>query len=171
MSSFHERIIGAAKLDIHIFEEVENDFSALSQAMIVVVLSSLAGSIGLLGRGGESFSIIAGTVANLVVWFLWAWITYLIGTRILPMPQTHADLGQLLRTTGFAAAPGILKIFGVLPIVGTPLLILVGFWMLAAFVLAVRQALDYTNTFRAVGVCLIGWIPYMAIVSILNRII
>ena len=92
MSSFHERIIGAAKLDIHIFEEVENDFSALGQAMIVVVLSSLAGSIGLLGRGGESFSIIAGTVANLVVWFLWAWITYLIGTRILPMPQTHADL-------------------------------------------------------------------------------
>ena len=87
------------------------------------------------------------------------------------MPQTHADLGQLLRATGFAAAPGILKIFGVLPIVGTPLLILVGFWMLAAFVLAVRQALDYTNTFRAVGVCLIGWIPYMAIVSILNRII
>ena len=58
MSSFHERMIGAAKLDIHIFEEVENDFSALGQAMIVVVLSSLAGSIGLLGLGGEIVSLV-----------------------------------------------------------------------------------------------------------------
>lgn len=171
MSSFHERIIGAAKLDIHVFEEVENDFSALGQAMIVVVLSSLAGAIGLLGRGGDSPSIIAGTAATLVGWFFWAWITYFIGTRLLPMPQTHADFGQLLRTTGFAAAPGILKVFGLLPILGTPILIFVGFWMLAAFVVAVRQALDYTNTLRAVGVCLVGWLAYMVIGFILNRII
>jgi hypothetical protein len=33
--------------------------------------------------------------------------------------------------------------------------------MLIAMVIAVRQALDYTSTLRAVGVCIIGWIIQM----------
>jgi hypothetical protein len=36
--------------------------------------------------------------------------------------------------------------------------IIVGIWMLVAMVIAVRQALDYKSTWRAVGVCVIGWI-------------
>ena len=35
--------------------------------------------------------------------------------------------------------------------------------MLVAMVIAVRQALDYTSTLRAVGVCLIGWLVQVVI--------
>jgi hypothetical protein len=40
---------------------------------------------------------------------------------------------------------------------------IIGIWMLVAMVIAVRQALDYKSTLRAVGVCLIGWIVQIAI--------
>jgi hypothetical protein len=35
--------------------------------------------------------------------------------------------------------------------------------MLLTMVVAVRQALDYTSTLRAVAVCFVGWIIYIAI--------
>jgi len=40
-------------------------------------------------------------------------------------------------------------------------------WMLTAMVIAVRQALDYQSTLRAVGVCIIGWVIQAIILMIL----
>ena len=167
MASFTERMIGAAKLNVHTYEEVEVDTTAFGQAMGVVVLSSLAAGIGMVGREGAP-GLLAGAIAALVGWFIWAGLTYFIGTRILPMPQTHADWGQLLRTTGFASSPGILRILGVVPVLGGLVFLVVGIWMLVAFVIAVRQALDYTSTGRAIGVCLIGWVVNVVIFLILS---
>jgi hypothetical protein len=164
MASFGDRLIGAAKLDARTYEEVEHDPSALGQAIGVVTLSSLAAGIAATTWGGGA-SVIAGILGALIGWIAWAWITYFIGTRILPVPQTRANWGQLLRTTGFASAPGILRVFAVIPLLGWLVYFVVAIWMLAAFVVAVRQALDYTSTLRAVGVCLIGWIFY-GIVSV-----
>jgi hypothetical protein len=106
-------------------------------------------------------------VASLILWFVWAGLTYLIGAHVLPTAQTQADWGQLLRTTGFAASPGILRIFGAIPLFGRIVYIITFFWMLVCFVVAVRQALDYSSTLRAVGVCLIGWLIYGAMVMLL----
>ena len=167
MASFAERVIGAAKLDVHTYEEVEADRTAFGQAMVVVVLSSLAAGIGMIGRAG-ALGLIIGVLAALIGWFMWAWLTYIIGTRLLPMPQTHADWGQLLRTTGFSAAPGILRILGVVPVLGGLVFLVAGIWMLVAMVIAVRQALDYTSTGRAIGVCLIGWVVNVVIFVILS---
>ncbi len=166
MASFAERVIGAARLDVRIYEEVEADTTAFGQAMGVVVLSSLAAGIGMIGRAGAP-GLLAFTISALLGWFIWAGLTYFIGTRILPMPQTHADWGQLLRTIGFASSPGILRILGVVPVVGGLVFLVTGIWMLVAMVIAVRQALDYTSTGRAIGVCLIGFVPYVVINSIL----
>ena len=94
----------------------------------------------------------------LVGWYVWAFLTYIIGTRLLPEPQTEADHGELLRTLGFASAPGVLRVFGLVPGLQVPVLAITGIWMLVAGVIAVRQALDYTSTARAIGVCLIGWL-------------
>src|SRR5206468_13093528 len=105
-------------------------------------------------------------IAALAGWFIWAFLTYFIGTRILPEPQTSADLGQLLRTTGFSSSPGVLRILGVLPLIGGLMSLLVPVWMLAAMVVAVRQALDYRSTGRAFGVCFVGWAVYI-IVSVM----
>ena len=157
MNIFSDRMIRAAKLDVNLYEEVEADKDTMRQAMGVVVLSSLAagvGSISTLGLGG----ILLGTLAALGGWYIWAWLTYFIGTRFLAEPQTEADLGQLLRTTGFSSSPGLIRVLGIIPGLGTVVFAVASIWMLVAMVIAVRQALDYTSTFRAVGVCVIGWI-------------
>ena len=157
MASFTERMIGAAKLDVHVYEEVETDTGATSQAMGVVLLASLAGGIGSVGLGtGGLGSVFFGTAWALIVWVSWAFVTYIIGTRLLPEPQTRADVGELMRTLGFAQSPGLLRIFGSLPGVGPLVLLLIQIWLFVAMVVAIRQALDYHSTFRAVGVCLVG---------------
>jgi len=166
MNIFTDRMIRAAKLDVNLYEEVEADKDAMRQAMGVVVLASLAagvGSIGTLGLGG----ILLGTLAALGGWYIWAWLTYFIGTRFLAEPQTEADLGQLLRTTGFSSSPGLIRVLGIIPGLGTVVFAVVSIWMLVAMVIAVRQALDYTSTFRAVGVCVIGWIIQTVILVLL----
>ena len=158
MATFSERVIGAAKLNVDTYEDVEADTGATGQAAVVVVLSSLAAGIGSVGLGATGAGgIIAGTLAALLSWVIWAFLTYLIGTRLVPEPQTHADLGQLMRTLGFAQSPGMMRLFGGIPGIGPLVLAVVSVWMLVAMVIAVRQALDYTSTWRAVGVCLIGW--------------
>ena len=157
MNIFMDRIIRAAKFDVNLYEEVEADKDTMRQAMGVVVLSSLAagvGSIGNLGLGG----ILIGTLAALGGWYIWAWLTYFIGTKFLAEPQTEADLGQLLRTTGFSSSPGLIRVLGIIPGLGPVVFTVASIWMLVTMVIAVRQALDYTSTFRAVGVCVIGWI-------------
>ena len=161
MATFAERVIGAAKLDPQIYEEVEADHRALGQAMVVVVLSALAAGIGAGGRTGM-LGFIGMTFAALVGWFVWAAITFVIGARILPAPQTKSDMGELMRTIGFSASPGIARVLGVLPFLGPPIMLAADIWVLVAMVVAVRQALDYKSTGRAVGVCLIGFFVYKA---------
>ena len=157
MNYFFNRMIRAAKLDINLYEEVEADKTALGQSMLVVILSSIAAGIGMISQGGM-LGVLTGTVTALIAWLIWSYLTYIIGTKILPTPDTKADYGELLRTIGFASSPGIIRILGIIPGLATIVFIVAGIWMLVAMIIAVRQALDYKSTFRAVGVCVIGWI-------------
>jgi len=157
MANFKDRIIRAAKLDIRLYEEVEADKGAMGQAMGLVVLSAMAAGIGSIGKAGAT-GIVIGTITALISWYIWAYITYFIGTRIFPEPQTKADHGELLRTIGFSSAPGLLRVLGIIPFLDGIIFFLTGIWMLIAMVIAVRQALDYSSTPRAIGVCIIGWI-------------
>lgn len=161
-SSLFERMIGSARLDRACYEAVESDHSSNWQAIVVVLVSSLAAAVGI-GIPG-----VAGTLGLLVAvttsWIVWVLLTLLIGTKLLPEPQTRADFGQVLRTTGFSAAPGILRVFGVIPGVGGFLFFTATVWMLLSFVVAIRQALDYTSTARAVAVSLLGWLIHAILV-------
>jgi hypothetical protein len=162
MASFSERIIGAAKLDPATYEEVEKDPSALGQAMAVVALSAVAAGIGAAGTGARG---IAATVfASFVAWFIWAGVTFLVGTKLMPDPQTRSDFGELLRTIGFSAAPGLARVAGIIPFIGWLISLGASVWMLVAMVIAVRQALDYTSTGKAVAVCVVGFVFYLAAV-------
>jgi hypothetical protein len=165
MATIQDRMLRAAKLDVQLYEEVEHDEGALSQATIVVILSALAAGIGSLGVGSLA-GLVSTTLAALLGWYVWAFLTYYIGTRLLPEPQTEADYGQLLRTIGFASAPGLIRVVGIIPGLGAIVFAIAGVWMLIAMVIAVRQALDYTNTWRSVGVCLIGWVVQGVIIGI-----
>jgi hypothetical protein len=166
MTTFGDRIIRAAKLDAQLYEEVEADTGAMGQAMGVVVLSSIAAGVGSVGIGGL-WAIVVGTIAALIGWYVWAYLTYFIGTKFLPEPQTEADLGELLRTTGFSSSPGLIRVFAIIPGLAAPLFLITSIWMLVAMVIAVRQALDYESTWRAVGVCVIGWIVQLLILVLL----
>lgn len=170
MSSFKDRIIRAAKLDVNLYEEVEADKGAMSQAMGVVVLSSIAAGIGAIGKGGFG-GILMGTVFALVGWYVWAYLTYFIGTKILPEKQTKADHGELLRTIGFSSSPGLIRVLGIIPGLGRIVFFVASIWMLVAMVIAVRQALDYNSTLRAVGVCVIGWIIQTLILVLLFSVL
>ncbi len=165
MVSITDRMIRAAKLDVTLYEEVEADKGAMGQAMGVVVLSSIAAGIGTVSTTGVK-GLVLGTIVALVGWFVWAFLTYYIGTKLLSEPQTKADYGELLRTIGFSSSPGVLRVLGIIPMLGNILNFVCGIWMLVAMVIAVRQALDYKSTWRAVGVCLIGWIVQIVIFAI-----
>ena len=134
----------------------------MGQAMGVVVLSSIAGGIGTPAGVGLS-GILIGTIAALVAWYVWAFLTYLIGTKLLPETQTKADVGELLRTIGFSSSPGVIRVLGIIPFLRGLVFLVAGVWMLVAMIIAVRQALDYQSTLRAVGVCIIGWIVQMLV--------
>lgn len=162
MNPYLNRMLRAAKLEPGLYEEVEHDQSAMGQALGVVLLSSVAAGIGSAGGGG----FVMGILAALIGWFIWAGLTYLIGTKLLPTSQTEADYGQLLRTIGFSSSPGIIRVLGIIPGLSTLVFFIAGVWMLVAMVIAVRQALDYQSTMRAVGVCIIGWIIQMALFAL-----
>ncbi len=166
MASMVDRMVRAAKLDAQLYEEVEADKGALGQAMAVVVLASVAGGVGS-GRLGGLSGILIGTLGGLIAWFIWAALTYFIGTKILPEPTTRADVGELLRTTGFSSSPGLIRVLGLVPGITGIVFLVSGIWMLIAMVIAVRQALDYRSTFRAVGVCVIGWIVQVVVLLLL----
>lgn len=171
MTTLARRVLGAATLDRRTYEEVEADAGANGQAVGVVVLASFAGGLGLLGIGTQTLqSLVVGIIASLIGWMAWAALTYLIGTRLLPEPQTKADVGELLRTIAFASAPGLVRVLAVLPFVGLTIYAIGSIWMLVAMVVAVRQALDYKSTSRAVGVCVVGWALSLIIAAIIGII-
>lgn len=165
MSQFTQRMIRAAKLDVNLYEEVEADATAMKQAMGVVILSSVAAGIGSITMGIGS--LIFTTVLALLGWFIWAYITFFIGTKMLAEPQTKSSYGELLRTIGFSSSPGLIRVLGIIPGLGKLVFLIAGAWMLVAMVIAVRQALDYKSTGRAVGVCVIGWLFQALILAIL----
>lgn len=162
VAQFVDRMVRASKLEVGLYEEVEADTSAMAQALGIVLLSSLAAGIGDFVHGGLG-ALVMGTVAALLGWYVWAFITYVIGAKLFPMPQTSTSHGELLRTLGFASAPGLLRVLGVVPGFAGMAFLVAAVWMLMATVIAVRQALDYTSTTRAVGVCVIGWLVHVLI--------
>lgn len=168
--TFAQRLVGATMLDARVYEDLEANPSATWQAALVVLLSSVAAGVGIPATGFDARAIIFGTLGGFVGWVSWATLTYLLGTHLLPEPQTRATVGELLRTLAFAAAPGILRLAGAVPALGWPAFAVTSVWMLAAMVVAVRQALDYRSTLRAIAVCALGWLLSLVVAAIIGNV-
>jgi len=166
MDELLKRIVRAARLDVSLYEEVEADESALTQATLIVVLSSIAAGVGSIFSYGFMV-LIVGTISALIGWYIWAFLTYYIGTKFLPEEKTEADYGQLLRTLGFASSPGLIRVLGIIPGLMVIINFIASIWMLVTMVIAVRQALDYQSTLRAVVVCIIGWIIQWLVIMLI----
>jgi hypothetical protein len=168
-NTFLQRLIGAAALDAAIYEEVEADRMATGQAFLIVLMSSVATGIGVRGLNEQSVaSVVFFSIVAVMAWAAWALVTFAIGTLLLPEAETRSDVGELLRTTGFASAPGLLRLLGVLPGVTIPVFVGTEIWMLVAMIVAVRQALDYRSTPRAVGVCALGLVLSLTLAILLG---
>ena len=162
------RIYRAIKIDIELYEEVEKDKNATIQAGIVVILSSLAAGVGALQMGMSNFLL--APAMSLLSWYVWAYIIYFVGVKLFGSPNTRSSHGELLRTIGFSSAPGLIRIFGFTPELMSITFIGSGIWMLVAMVVAVRQALDYESTWRAVGVVTIGFLVQAIVLIMMIRI-
>ena len=155
-------MLGAAKLDVNTYEEVEADHTATGQAAGVVALVAVAQAIG--ASGGGSLGIMAGLLGALFGWLLWAGITYLIGDKLLGGTATW---GELLRTLGFAQAPGVLYVLGIIPLFGGLVRVALAIWILIAGIIAIRQALDF-STGKAILTAVLGWLAVAIPTAILG---
>jgi hypothetical protein len=153
-------MIGAARLDPAVYEEVEHDESATSQALLVVVLSSVAVGIGSIGAGIDA--LIYALVGGLVAWVAYACVAYWVGTNWFKGPETSATPGELLRTLGFASSPRVLLILLIVPVLGWLVFFAVFIWTLITTVIAIRQALDF-DTGRAIATAAVSLIPLFVI--------
>ena len=168
-NSLTQRVIGALALDPAIYEEVEADRSATGQAFAIVILSSVAAGIGSRGLGGTTVpAVVFIAIVSLLAWAAWALLVFQIGARLMPEAETRSDVGELLRTIGFSSAPGLLRVLGVMSAATIPVFVVTSVWMLAAMIVAVRQALDYHSTGRAVAVCVLGWVLAMTMSVVLG---
>ena len=165
------RMLRASMLDAHVYEEVESDSSAIVQAVLIVVVVAVARGVATLSVTDNILGIGFGIIAGLLSWAVWAFITYMVGTKLLKTGDTESSWGELARVTGFAQSPGILFLIAVVPVVGTWILPVVSLWQLAAMVVGIRQALDYTSTLRAVGVVLIGFVAVIPLQLILFAVL
>lgn len=168
MANLVARMVGAAGFNARSYEEVEADSTANMQAIAVVILSSVGAAIGI---GAVDFRSLVGLLAGAIVtWLVWVALTVFIGTKLLPGTETKSNFGEILRTTGFSSSVGVLRALGIVPVIGPLLFSLVTIWMLLTFVIAIRQALDYTSTARALAVCLLGWIIHAILFLGLARV-
>ena len=167
------RMLGAARLNVDTYEDVEKDKGATIQALIVVIVVAIAAGVGGmlsgdidLGRG-----LAFGAIRGVLSWAVWALVAWIVGTTLLKTQETEADWGQLARGTGFAQTPGLLNVFLFVPTVGGVIVFLAFLWQLVCMVIAVRQSLDYTSTLRAIFVILIAFIPVIIINAILFAVL
>jgi len=165
MASLKDRMVGAALLKIQIYEEVEADTTATAQAAMVVIIAAIASAIGSYSLGPSA--ALSHLVMALLGWLIWAGVTYLIGVHVF---SGTATWGELLRTLGFAHAPAVLYVLGILPIIGSLIVYAVMIWVLICGIIAIRQALDF-STGKAVLTALLGWLLLIIPSLILGRML
>jgi hypothetical protein len=166
-NSLQDRIMGALKLDAATYEAVEKDRGATTQAALIVAVAAVAGAIG--GAGEGLNGIIAGVLSLLLGWAVFSALVYFVGTRFLGTSTTSASWQEVARTMGFAYVPLWLTVFGFIPLFGAIIGLIAWIWWLAASVIAIRHALDF-STGRAVGTALIAFVGYVIVAAIIAAI-
>lgn len=155
--AFVDRLMGALRLSPSTYEDVENDPSATTQALLVVVLAAVATGIGAAGGDDAGQGLIGGILNGILGWIAFSIFAYFVGASLFATKATSATIGQVLRTIGFAQAPKLLLVLGFIPLLGWIVAIVAWLWFLAAAIVALRQAFDFTLD-RAVGTAVVALI-------------
>jgi hypothetical protein len=166
MASLGQRMVGAMKADVNTFEEIERDTSAMGQAVAVIAIAAVASLLGNIFRAGIGAGIF-GLLTALIGYAVWALIVVLVGTKLMPEPNTKADFAEAFRVIAFAASPGVFYILAIIPFLGPLISFAISIWSLIIMVVAVRTVLDYSNTGRAIIVVLIGFVVYWIVIVLI----
>lgn len=159
-TGFGLRMLRAAWLHADTYEEVEADKHSIGQATLIVLAAcATIGAARYIQSSGAgvpenplAFQVILSVVEPLVLWIGGSAFAFMVGATFFRGPETETDFMEVLRTSGFAFTPALLRIFAILPppALGLGIDIAARAWVFVAFVVAIRQALDFT-TLRAVG--------------------
>ncbi|MDQ3657664.1 MAG: YIP1 family protein [Chloroflexota bacterium] len=161
------RAIRVAKLDLPVYREIARDRAATREAAVVVAVVALASGIGALN---DSFGqVIIAVFGAFIGWVVFAAMTYFFGKNVFGSPNTHVDVESLLRTQGYAQAPGVLAFFGFIPVLGWIAGLIGGIWAIITAVVAIRETL-VIGTGRAIIVGIVAAIASGLIVGILGLI-
>ena len=174
MNSLINRVLRAALLDKEFFKEAEADASLNQEALMVVVIVSIAGGVGAFLAnllGGEFFAAIGAFIISTIVgianYYIWAYVAHFIGTNMF---QGEADPGELLRVLGYASGPRILSLLGFIPCFGALLGFVGGIWVLIAGFFGVKEALELDTTETLVTVVL-GWLVIFIIYALVTSVV
>jgi hypothetical protein len=158
-------MVGAMQGDVKTFTEIEADPTAIGQAVTVIAVAGVASLIGNIFRVGLMGGIMSMVMA-LLAYALWTFLIVVIGTKVMPEPATKADFNEGFRVIGFTASPGVFNVLAIIPFLGPLISFVISIWMLVIAVIAVREVLDYSNTGRAIIVCLIAFFIYWVVVAL-----
>lgn len=169
------RAIRAARLDVSLYNEVEADTSLNQEALTLVIIVSILSGIGsflsllITGTGfvAAIIGLVVGVVMGIAGYYIWAYVTWWVGTNVF---KGTADVGELLRTLGYASAPRALAVLGFIPCVGWIVAFAAGIWALVAGVIAVREGLDF-DTGNAVITVVIGWVIVFVITLVVSIVL
>ena len=148
-----DRLVGIVTLNDPVYEDVEHDQSATTQAAIVVAAAGILAGIGQIGDAW--YSPIVVPVASLIAWVVAAYFIYFVGTRWLASATTEADLGQVLRLTGFASVTGAAGILGFIPVLGALIGLAAAILGIVIYVKAIMHALEM-STGRAIVTAIVA---------------
>lgn len=171
-----DRVMRAVRLDATLYREVAENKDTMTEATTIVVvvtlLSALGSAVGSLLAKASAGSVIGGFFLNwilgiLIGWIGWAILTYLVGTLLF---KGQTDIPEMMRVLGYASAPRLLGIFGVIPCLGWIASLIGAILALVAGVIAIREAMEF-DTGKAVITVIISWIIAFAITFALGLVI
>jgi hypothetical protein len=146
-------MLRAVTLEADFYEEVEAEHASIRQAAVIVLMACAAGAAGSYFAAKPTLQVAVGLIEPLVLWLGGSAFAYMVGATFFRGPETETDYAEVLRTTGFAFTPALLRLFAFVPpphLVGFAITVVADLWVLIAAIVAVRQALDFT-TARAIG--------------------
>ena len=162
--SITDRMLGALRLETATYEEVVADEKATGEAAFIIVATSLlSGAVNGVVTGASSGFF--GALGSFLGWVFYAWVAYIVGVKLFPGPATKSSWGEVARTLGYANMPRFLIIFELVPGLAAITRTVVGLWVLAATIVALRSALDISIG-RAIWIAIASAIAQLIIIAV-----
>lgn len=172
-SSLFDRMMRAARLDSSLYDEVDADSSATSQAWMVVILTAVATAIGgaigatITGHPGAlAAAVVGGLLTQIIGWVVWTFVVTWVGNTLLGGQATYT---RMLRSLGFAYSPGIFNILNFIPVLGGLITFIVGIWQLVASFVAIREGMQFSNG-KTIATMIVGIVALLIVFAIVGLI-